>query len=329
MIKRIETRRGGIISVVHKQVVSGFEQWQADQRRKLEQDAENTKQAFFKPIQDIYNVRTNKYMLDSNYAVDWAYIVKLDAIYKGKERLRNIDVSEVIKGHRICERTLDLMEGVHKKMGSFRSCYSELFDLFAGERAKILEAIENRDELYAQWQRIERDGKIDRLVKVSAEAEYIKAKEKVDDVYNKALDGTRRGSGDIRAKLKGYADQYYKIDPTKIDNDTVKLLESGALDLADLKQLAMDNAGNYTMCKLIEKYTRNIGTTEARILADELKKQNTNTAEEDYYDKVKLLSRGITKDIAYIKASNKFCAENQQRIIDSIPNYEIAENTEE
>lgn len=329
MLKRIETRRGGIISVVHKQVVSGFEQWKADQRRSSEEEAERTKKAFFEPIKDIYNVRTNKYMLDSNYAVDWAYIVKLDNIYKGKERLRNIDVSEVIKGHMICERTLDLMEGVHKNMGSFRSCYSELFDLFAGGRAKLLEAYERKNELYEQWQRIERDGTLDRAVKLSAEAEYINAKKNFDEVYEKVFDETRRGSGDIRVKLKGYAEQYYKIDSTKIDTNIVKLLESGALDLADLKQLAMDNAGNYTMCKLIEKYTRNIGTPEARILADKLKKQNTNTAEEDYYDKVKLLSRGITKDIAHIKASNQFCAENQQRIIDSVPNYEIAENTEE
>lgn len=329
MLKKITTRRGGIISVVHKNATTRFEQWKADQRRSSEEEAERTKKAFFEPIKDIYNVRTNKYMLDTDYGVEWAHIVQLNAIYNGKERLKNIDIAEVIKGHSIYERTIDLMEGVKKDMGTLRSCYNELFDLFAGARAELLEAMEHRDEMYAQWQRIERDITIDRKVKISAEAEYIKAKEHCDALYDEVYDRTRRSSGDIRVKVTDYANKFYRIDPAKVDNNTVKLLESGALSLADIKALANDNAGNYTMLKLIEKYARNMGTPEANVLSREIGKMSRNTAEEDYFDKVKLLARGISKDKGQVKALNQFCAENQQRIIDSVPNYEIAENTEE
>lgn len=311
---------------VFKRVTNKYDEWLLKQRREQEEAKEEAIKGKYEAVKDIYDPIRNIYKLNDNYAVEWADIVKLDAIYKGKGRLSNTNIADVIKGHNIYERILDMQEGETKQMGTLRGCMNDLLDVYAGARVKLLEAMANRDELYSQWRRIERDYTIDRTVKVSAEAEYIKAKEKVDELFKEVSKEVKEESEKIRQKMNAYADKYYRIDPNKLDANTVKLLESGALSLEDIKVLANNNAENYTMLKLLQKCANDMGTTEAHILANEISALSTNNVNEIFEQTTRVLDRGISRESAKVKAGNQFLADNQQSIIEKVPNFEIAED---
>ena len=85
-----------------------------------------------------------------------------------------------------------------------------------------------------------------------AEADYLEAREKYETV-KRGLPEKSRQMAAIRADFVAAVNDHFAADPSKLDKETLALLDSGILKPHEYERL-MDRAekdGNYTMCRLI------------------------------------------------------------------------------
>ena len=85
-----------------------------------------------------------------------------------------------------------------------------------------------------------------------AEADYLEAREKYETV-KRGLPEKSRQMAAIRADFVAAVNDHFAADPSKLDKETLALLDSGILKPHEYERL-MERAekdGNYTMCRLI------------------------------------------------------------------------------
>lgn len=131
-----------------------------------------------------------------------------------------------------------------KAMVGFREYKNALFDLESAEvfRKEYPQAQSAVTAKYA-------------ALSARAQADYLEAKEKVNDIRN-ALKSLESEFKTMRDKLANDLDSEFAADPAKIDANTMEILKAGILSTAEYKRFydeAVEN-NNRTMARIIGKY---------------------------------------------------------------------------
>ena len=98
-----------------------------------------------------------------------------------------------------------------------------------------------------------------------AKADFLEAKESMKTAKDEFESHIKEFSA-LREKLAQEVDEYYGIDPRKLDANTLEILKSGIMKPGEYSRLlneAQENE-NYTMMRMVSKYAADAAESEAK-----------------------------------------------------------------
>lgn len=105
------------------------------------------------------------------------------------------------------------------------------------------------------WEKAQHSGLSDRDMLIE-KAAYMQAEDAYKQAMQDLTDSTNAQIADVRKEMKQHTDSFYMADPSRLDANTMTLLNSGILSSKELAHLAEQNRGNTTMLRMIGKVAK-------------------------------------------------------------------------
>lgn len=155
-------------------------------------------------------------------------------------------------------RGLDQAGEPIKRKGEYLNMRHENFKDYAADAKKVYDtAIVSYRDIVEQWRQAQekwKDAQQERLSEYDAaisKAAYMQAEQDYKNNMQALQDGTQKHIVDIRSEMETHVNEFYRADPSKLDMNTLRLLDSGILNDQELITLASANRSNVTMLRMI------------------------------------------------------------------------------
>ena len=210
-------------------------------------------------------------------SVDWSVIEHGNQIFKGMSKAQGI-----FKDVRFCQRCNEIYNNERIKLINYNKNrglneFGELLIVNSGKdngnmRHKDFKGyLTDAKEIYEQaraeyenidsiletakkeWENAQRSGLTDRDTMI-ARATYMQAEDAHKQSIKQLGENAKERLANVRKEMKKHIEDFYRADPSKLDINTLKLLESGVLSGAEMMHLANQNRDNVTMIRMIRKY---------------------------------------------------------------------------
>ncbi len=162
----------------------------------------------------------------------------------------------------------------------------------AGARAKMKEA---HDKAAEKWKEAQKDRRLSEYAKTEAKMRWLEADRDYKAALSDLQSRTNEAVKKVRAELVAHIDDFYSPNGNRIDEGTVKLLNSGLrLSEKEIERLVSQNVNNPTMLRLIDDHcTKNkIDSRAARVYG--VYARSAGRQELDAFDQVcGLLQRAV------------------------------------
>ncbi|MBO5112525.1 MAG: hypothetical protein J6C12_04165 [Lachnospiraceae bacterium] len=106
------------------------------------------------------------------------------------------------------------------------------------------------DATQEEYNRIQRDGLTERG-KVIARGQYMQYEDEYKQGMANLEQSVKTQLAEVRKAMKEHTDEFYRADPSKLDANTMALLNSGILTTDELIYLTEQNRSNVTMLRMI------------------------------------------------------------------------------
>ena len=144
------------------------------------------------------------------------------------------------------------------------------------------------DATQKEYQRIQREGLTERGITI-AKGQYMQYEDEYKQGMANLEQSVKTQLAEIRKAMKEHADEFYRADPSKLDANTMTLLNSGILTTDELIYLAEQNRSNVTMLRMIgarakenyQKLYEKKGPHDEKLAALQLKLNRLGGGEEE------------------------------------------------
>lgn len=172
----------------------------------------------------------------------------------------------------------------YKSFKDYLTDSSEVFTAARREYIRLIESMEEAKKNYLETQsNFSKYSDYDRII---AKATFMQTEKSVNEAIEALQEKTKKSISAIRASMADAVKEFYFADPSKLDNNTMTLLNSGAYTDAELMEVAERNRSNPTMLRMIKNEAEKRNSKEARRVSFELRKATDGTAELDVFDKL-------------------------------------------
>ncbi len=218
-----------------------------------------------------YNKRA--YMVQG-ISLDWSMIEQGDNVLKG-----TIKPYGFFKDAEFCQRCSEIYNSVQAKLiahnknqglnasgeplrekerGNVKIMRHNNFKGYLDDAKKIYEkARVEYERLQGEWdatqkeyQRIQREGLTERGIAI-ARGQYMQYEDEYKQGMSNLEQSVKSQLAEVRKAMKEHTDEFYRADPSKLDANTMTLLNSGILTTDELIYLAEQNRSNVTMLRMI------------------------------------------------------------------------------
>lgn len=171
------------------------------------------------------------------------------------------------------------------------------------------------DATQKEYQRIQREGLTERGIAI-ARGQYMQYEDEYKQGMANLEQSVKTQLAEVRKAMKEHTDEFYRADPSKLDANTMTLLNSGILTTDELIYLAEQNRSNVTMLRMIgarakenyQKLYEKRGAHDENLAALQLKLNRLGGGEEELgvFDTVtEGIMRCVNKDKSYANAHTK------------------------
>lgn len=196
----------------------------------------------------------------------WDLVLDGEKVYQGIET--GIGLTQykdfVIACHKIYTEKMNHVKTLENKINhnekarsksmsknNFRSVFEDLKDVYKIARldsVSIYEKINTNEKKFS-----ERPIGMSDMDFTLLKAEYLTKKKELNNEIEDAKNHLHSEVEKLEERLQELSGKYYRIRPDKMDENTIKLIEMGALSLDDFENLTNDFKNNVTMLKIISK----------------------------------------------------------------------------
>ena len=171
------------------------------------------------------------------------------------------------------------------------------------------------DATQKEYQRIQREGLTERGITI-AKGQYMQYEDEYKQGMANLEQSVKTQLAEVRKAMKEHADEFYRADPSKLDANTMTLLNSGILTTDELIYLAEQNRSNVTMLRMIgarakenyKKLNEKRGAHDENLAALQLKLNRLGGGEEELgvFDNVsERIMMCVHKDKSFANAHTK------------------------
>lgn len=171
------------------------------------------------------------------------------------------------------------------------------------------------DATQKEYQRIQREGLTERGIAI-AKGQYMQYEDEYKQGMANLEQSVKTQLAEIRKAMKEHTDEFYRADPSKLDANTMTLLNSGILTTDELIYLTEQNRSNVTMLRMIgarakenyQKLYEKKGPHDANLAALQLKLNRLGGGEEELgvFDNVsERIMMCVQKDKSFANAHTK------------------------
>lgn len=171
------------------------------------------------------------------------------------------------------------------------------------------------DATQEEYRRIQREGLTERGIAI-ARGQYMQYEDEYKQGMANLEQSVKSQLAEVRKAMKEHADEFYRADPSKLDANTMTLLNSGILTTDELIYLAEQNRSNVTMLRMIgarakenyQKLYEKKGPNDANLAALQLKLNRLGGGEEELgvFDNVsERIMMCVHKDKSFANAHTK------------------------
>lgn len=160
------------------------------------------------------------------------------------------------------------------KHDSFTGYLDDMSNVYISAMSKYDTLADKKEKAIANWNEARKSNSSDDEL-VLAKAAYIEAMNEFNTAYKELLEETDRAADEVRTNLKKHTEEFYTINPDKVEPGTMDLLMSGILNAHDINVLAERNRSNVTMLRMIGRSAEDLDT----LLAHKIKSIGTGEHE--------------------------------------------------
>ena len=208
-------------------------------------------------------------------------------------------------------------KGVNKIMrhNNFKGYLEDAKKIYDKARVEYERLQGEWDATQEEYQRIQREGLTERGIAI-AKGQYMQYEDEYKQGMANLEQSVKTQLAEVRKSMKEHTDEFYRADPSRLDANTMTLLNSGILTTDELIYLAEQNRSNVTMLRMIgarakenyQKLYEKKGPHDENLAALQLKLNRLGGGEEELgvFDTVtEGIMRCIGKDNRYASAHTK------------------------
>lgn len=207
-------------------------------------------------------------------SLDWSMIEQGNNVLKGMAKPYGL-----FKDAEFCQRCGEIYSSVQSKLithnesqglnasgeplrekerGNIKIMRHNNFKGYLDDAKKIYEkARVEYEKLQSEWsatqeeyRRIQREGLTERGIAI-ARGQYMQYEDEYKQGMANLEQSVKSQLAEVRKAMKEHTDEFYRADPSKLDANTMTLLNSGILTTDELVYLAEQNRSNVTMLRMI------------------------------------------------------------------------------
>lgn len=141
-----------------------------------------------------------------------------------------------------------------KQKKTFHSFLDRLMDAYREELGHYKEIHDAFDIAQKEWDSMQADRNAPEHIKLIARGDYERAKLNLDQHKMDAYHAFQEKAKQIRKEMDNFAADFYRADPSRIDQNAMQLLNSGIMSAAEVEHLAMQYRDNPTMLRLFGQH---------------------------------------------------------------------------
>lgn len=286
----------------------------------------------------VYECKKKAYIVHG-MSLDWSMIEQGNNVLKGMVRPYGL-----FKDAEFCQRCSEIYSGVQSKLiaynenqglnasgeplqeknkgvnkimrhNNFKSYLDDAKKIYEKARVEYERLQDEWDATQKEYQRIQREGLTERGIAI-ARGQYMQYEDEYKEGMANLEQSVKAQLAEVRKAMEEHTREFYRADPSKLDANTMTLLNSGILTTDELIYLTEQNRSNVTMLRMIgarakenyQKLYEKRGAHDENLAALQLKLNRLGGGEEELgvFDTVtEGIMRCVNKDNSYANAHAK------------------------